>query len=378
MKQKLSILIYSLASGGAERVVSTLLEELKKKFDITLVLMNDTIFYNIPEDVHVEYMEKSSNLESGIIKLIKLPFLAFKYKKLCKSKNIDISLSFMNRPNYINIFAKILGMKSKVIISERAMPSLQHKSGIQGKINKFLISSIYKHADVITANSIGNSKDLENNFNCKNVITISNPFDLENIKLLAKEEIDFRDDKFTFVTVGRLDVGKNHKLMLEAIKNIDAKLYMIGDGELRDELEEYIIDNLLQEKVKLLGKQKNPYKYISKSDCFIFSSSHEGFPNVILEALSCSIPIISTDCQSGPREILSPSSDITLQLENDIEISKYGLLTPVNDAKSLEKAMKLFMNDKNKLDDYKLKAFDRANDFNKNKIIKEWLEIISN
>ena len=378
MKQKLSILIYSLASGGAERVVSTLLEELKKKFDITLVLMNDTIFYNIPEDVHVEYMEKSSNLESGIIKLIKLPFLAFKYKKLCRSKNIDISLSFMNRPNYINIFAKILGMKSKVIISERAMPSLQHKSGIQGKINKFLISFLYKHADVITANSIGNTKDLENNFNCKNVITISNPFDLENIKLLAKEEIDFRDDKFTFVTVGRLDVGKNHKLMLEAIKNIDAKLYMIGDGELRDELEEYIIDNLLQEKVKLLGKQKNPYKYISKSDCFIFSSSHEGFPNVILEALSCSIPIISTDCQSGPREILSPSSDITLQLENDIEISKYGLLTPVNDAKSLEKAMKLFMNDKNKLDDYKLKAFDRANDFNKNKIIKEWLEIISN
>ena len=378
MKQKLSILIYSLASGGAERVVSTLLEELKKKFDITLVLMNDTIFYNIPEDVHVEYMEKSSNLESGIIKLIKLPFLAFKYKKLCRSKNIDISLSFMNRPNYINIFAKILGMKSKVIISERAMPSLQHKSGLQGKINKFLISFLYKHADVITANSIGNTKDLENNFNCKNVITISNPFDLENIKLLAKEEIDFRDDKFTFVTVGRLDVGKNHKLMLEAIKNIDAKLYMIGDGELRDELEEYIIDNLLQEKVKLLGKQKNPYKYISKSDCFIFSSSHEGFPNVILEALSCSIPIISTDCQSGPREILSPSSDITLQLKNDIEISKYGLLTPVNDAKSLEKAMKLFMNDKNKLDEYKLKAFDRANDFNKNKIIKEWLKIISN
>ncbi|ADG94194.1 glycosyl transferase group 1 [Arcobacter nitrofigilis DSM 7299] len=372
MKKKLSILIYSLASGGAERVVSVLLDELKEKYEITLFLMNDTIFYDIPKNIKIIYLENSNPSESGIKKLLKLPVLAWKYKKLNDS---DISVSFMNRSNYINIIAKILEFKSKVIISERAMPSLQHKNGVQGFINKFLIKRLYRKADIVIGNSKGNCRDLVNNFNIQEVKTIYNLIDLKIIKELSKECVNYRDEKFTFITIGRLDRGKNHKILIESMEDIDAKLYIIGDGELRDTLEKQIESLNLQNKVILLGKQSNPYKYLVQSDCFVFSSLYEGLPNVLLEALSCGLPIISTDCQSGPREILAPNSDLHFQIEDDIEISEYGVLTPLNDIKRLSTAMKLIINDEDLRNKYRNKAKNRASDFDIKKIIKKFEDV---
>lgn len=372
MKKKLSILIYSLASGGAERVVSILLNALKEKYEITLFLMNDIVFYDIPEDIKIVYLEKSNPKESGIKKLLKLPFLAWKLKKYNKN---NISISFMNRANYINILAKIFGMKSRIIISERAMPSFQHANGIQGKINRFLIKNLYLKADLIIANSKGNTCDLIENFNCKKVETINNPIDLEKIKELSSQKVEFRDDSFTFITIGRLDKGKNHKLMIDAMQNIEAKLYIIGDGELKDELENHIKSLSLENKVTLLGKQINPYKFLKQADCFLFSSNYEGFPNVLLEALACNLPIISTDCKSGPREILSPNSDLNFKLDK-MEFSKYGILVPIKNVEKLQETMNLVIHDESLRKKYQEKAKQRANDFKIDKIIKQYEEIL--
>jgi N-acetylgalactosamine-N,N'-diacetylbacillosaminyl-diphospho-undecaprenol 4-alpha-N-acetylgalactosaminyltransferase len=374
--KKLSILIYSLAFGGAERVVSILLKELQHKFNITLVLMNDIILYDIPKNLKIIYLEKSQPSEIGILKLLKLPLLGLRYTKLCKENNIDISLSFMNRPNYINNISKILGNKSKIIINERAMPSLQHKSGVKGFINRVLIKKLYSKSNIIMANSIGNSLDLVNNFNAGNVITINNPFDIKNINKLSKENAEVDKNNFTFITIGRLDNGKNHQLIISAMKGIDAKLYIIGNGELREKLEKQIKDLRLINKVFLLGHQKNPYKYLSKVDCFVFSSNNEGFPNVLVEALACGLPIISTDCQSGPREILAPMSEMGFKLSNDIELSEYGILFPTNNKNYLEQAMKIIINNSILRDNYINKSIQRANDFNLENIIKKYKEVI--
>jgi N-acetylgalactosamine-N,N'-diacetylbacillosaminyl-diphospho-undecaprenol 4-alpha-N-acetylgalactosaminyltransferase len=85
-RKNISILIYSLASGGAERQVSTLINKLKNKYHIVLVLMNDTIFYDIPADTKIIYLEKSNGNENGIKKLLKLPYLGWKYNKILKKK----------------------------------------------------------------------------------------------------------------------------------------------------------------------------------------------------------------------------------------------------------------------------------------------------
>ncbi|ROR39166.1 glycosyltransferase [Caminibacter pacificus] len=363
---KISILIYSMASGGAERVVSLLLKHLNQKYEIELVLMNDTIFYEIPENVKITFLEKSNPTEPGLIKLLKLPFLAYKYSKI-KS---DISLSFMNRPNYINVLSKFFGKKSKIIISERAMPSKQHSLGLQGKINRFLIKTFYKKADLVIANSKGNSYDLQKNFCVKKIKTIYNPIE-------PKECQKTKNEKFMFVTIGRLDEGKNHALLIKALKesNLNANLLIIGDGPLRKELEDLSKSLNLKEKVKFLGIQKDVYRFLSKADCFVFSSNYEGFPNVLLEALNCSLPVISTDCKSGPREILAPETYFLKETES-VELAKYGILVKPKSVENFAKAMKLMYQDKELRYNYAINSKKAIENFKIEKIIKEWERIL--
>ena len=376
---KISFLIYSLGPGGAEKIVSYLLNHFSNKYEIFLVLMNSTIFYKIPENIKIFYLEDSNPYEHGLKKFFKLPFLAYKYSKFCMQHNIDISLSFMTRPNYINALSKKFKNRAKIIINERAMPSLQHKKGIQGKINRILIKKIYKYADKILSNSKGNKFDLEKNFNLKVDDFIYNFIDLNYIYHKSKEILEnFKKDRFIFITIGRIDEGKNHKLIIDALKNLnfDFYFYIIGDGPLKNFLQNYVKRIKIEDKIFFLGRQYNPYKFLSKADCFVFSSNYEGFPNAILEALACGLPVISTDCRSGPREILAPDTDFRYEADK-IELAEYGILVPVGDAFKFAEAMKLIYENKKLRDNYKKKAIKRAEDFDIGKIIKKWEEILN-
>jgi N-acetylgalactosamine-N,N'-diacetylbacillosaminyl-diphospho-undecaprenol 4-alpha-N-acetylgalactosaminyltransferase len=372
MREKLSILVNDLDTGGAERVVSILLNSLQDRYDITLFMMHDIIFYDIPKDTKIVIVGNSKLSDSGLIKLLKLPYLAWRYKKL--NKNSSTSISFLSRSNYINILAKLFGMRGKVIVGERAMPSLHYKYGMQGKINKFLMKKLYPKANLVFANSMGNAIDLEQNFGISDVKVIYNLFDIEKIVTLSKEKAELKDG-FNFITVGRLDDGKNHQLLINAIKEVDANLYIIGDGVLREKLSSLIKELGLSNRVFLLGKQKNPYKYLSKADCFVFASKREGFPNVLVEALACNLAVISTDCKSGPREILAPNTDVTFEVYNRIELAEFGILTPVNREDKMIEAMNLLKDNKKLLDSYQEKALKRAMEFDKDKIIDEFIEI---
>jgi len=374
MKKKISFLINDMDSGGAERVLSILLDMLSKRYDITLFLLHDIIFYDIPKDIKIVIVGNSKLSDSGLVKLLKLPYLAYRYKKL----NIDsiYSTSFLSRSNYINILAKIFGMKSKIIIGEGALPSLQYANGIHGKINKFLMKVLYPKADIVMPNARGNAIDLEKNFGIKDTLVINNLFDIQKIVELSKEKVELKDG-FNFITVGRLDDGKNHELLINAMQNIDANLYIIGDGILREKLNQLIIDLNLTDKVFLLGKQRNPYKYLAKADCFVFASNREGFPNVLAEALSCGLAVISTDCQSGPREILAPDTDVEFQLHSRIELAKFGILTPINKLETMIEAMSLIKSNHKLLDSYKNKSLQRAMEFDKNRIIDKYINIFS-
>jgi len=372
MKKKISIFVNDLDTGGAERVISIILNMLYKRYDITLFMMHNIIFYDIPKEIKVVIVGNSNLSDNGLIKLLKLPLLALKYRKLNKS---SISISFLSRANYINILAKIFGMKSKVIISERAMPSLHYKHGLYGKINRFLMKLLYPKADLVFANSKGNALDLEKNFGIKEVKVVNNLFDIAKIQKLSKEGNITLKKGFNFITVGRLDNGKNHKLLINAIKDINANLYIIGDGILREELAQLIKDLKLSDRVFLLGKKKNPYKYLSKADVFLFSSNREGFPNVLIEALACNLPVISTDCQSGPREILAPNTDILFQVYNRIELAEFGILTPINRVDKMLEAMKIILNNKKLRKSYKEKSLKRAMEFDKDKIIDDFINL---
>jgi len=379
MKQKLAILIYSLAGGGAERVVSVLLQELKEQYEITLVLMRDKIDYEIPSDIKIHFIENSNPYENGILKLLKLPYLGWKYKKFCQKNSINISLAFMNRPSYVSILAKLFGSNIYTIISERTTPSMMYgKDNLFSKISKVLISTLYPKSDFIVSNSEGNRLDLIENFSITPQIiqTVYNPFDLEKIEKLSLEKVDgFEFTKFTFVSVGRLDYGKNHKLLINAFSKLDVdkiELIILGEGELRVKLEDQIQALGLEKSVFLLGFDNNPYKYFSKANAFVFSSNYEGFPNVLVEALSCGLSVISTDCKSGPREILSPSSDFSFQLKENIELTDYGILVPVNREKELIEGMRYMMNSW-----HEKNVKVRGNSFDKKTVVREYINILN-
>jgi N-acetylgalactosamine-N,N'-diacetylbacillosaminyl-diphospho-undecaprenol 4-alpha-N-acetylgalactosaminyltransferase len=198
------------------------------------------------------------------------------------------------------------------------------------------------------------------------------------INKLSNESIKVKKEKFTFISVGRLDKGKNHLLLIEAMKSVNAVLWIIGTGNEMGYLKKYINSKKLNEKVLLLNNKKNPFSYLSKADCFVFSSKHEGFPNVIVEALACKLPVISSDCRFGPREILSPQSDFSFELEKEIELAEFGILYPVNSLKKLIDSMTLIINNVSLRKKYKNISSKRADHFNLNKVIIDFDKVISN
>jgi glycosyltransferase involved in cell wall biosynthesis len=377
---RLGILIYSLSGGGAERVVSYLVTYcMKNDIDVHLILMNPNIQYNIPKTTKVYFIEKSKPNESGVLKALKIPYLAFKYARLAKKLKLTHSLSFLTRPSFINILSNwFTSYKYKIITNERAFPSLQYGyKGFQSSFNKILIKALYNKSEVVISNSYGNANDLIKNFKVsrQKMKVIHNPIDLDKIKAINAIEGFFDDSKFNMITIGRLDIGKNHILLIEALYKLQKpslRLYIIGAGNMKGDLEDLISKRKLQKQVILLGFDPNPYKYLKAADLFVFGSDHEGFPNVLLEAMACKLPILSTNCQSGPSEIM----ELKKTKLKDIMITEYGILAPVKNVDVMAKGMSYFLQNAEFIKYCAINGEKRSKDFEKNKILNEYLDLI--
>ncbi|PIB31203.1 glycosyltransferase [Maribacter sp. 4U21] len=374
LKPKIAILIYSLSGGGAERVVSYLLPYLKnKRMEVHLVLMNVNVSYDIPADIPIHFIEKSKGDEHGFFKLIKLPWLAYKYAKLLNQLKITHSFALLTRPSYINILSKhFTNYKYKISISERSYPSMQYGyNNLQSKINNLLIKKLYPKADQIICNSHGNANDLINNYNiaASKIEVVHNPVDIEKIDTVEKKDGFFSEAFFNIVTIGRMDAGKNHQLLIKAIVPFKKmRLYILGDGWLRESLEQLVDELGLTEQVFFLGFDNNPFKYLKAADLFLFGSSHEGFPNVLLEAMACGLPIVSTNCKSGPDEIMELSNPKT----DNIMLTDYGILSPVGSVELLQKALAYCLEHPEFLDQCRKRVLERILDFKREPILEAY------
>ncbi len=375
-RPKLLIFINTLQSGGAERVVSLLLGHLKDDFEIHLALYCNIIAYAIPPEIKILDLQQPL-IQPRLIRLFKIPFLSYKVYRYCKKNNIKISVAFLYRPCYINALMKSLwGYKGKVIMCERTHQTtmLQNKSWLYRVFSKSMVMFSYKRADLVLANSYAMQTDLIENFKIKTPVrVIYNPIDLNFIRTHKDEVPDFVFDKniFHFVNVGGFRVEKNHILLLQAffiLKNLPCKLLIVGGGILEEELKQKVSDLGMKDKVIFCGFETNPFKYVSRSDCFVLSSDVEGFPNVLIEALACGKSVISTDCSSGPRELLAPATDLHHRAINNYEVGEYGILTPVNDITALAAAMKKMYEDAALRKQFEAKAAGRAQQFDVDEI----------
>ena len=171
------------------------------------------------------------------------------------------------------------------------------------------------------------------------------------------------------VSVGRLQVVKNQRLLIDAVASFkNVRLYIFGEGELRSDLEEQINTLGLNDNVFLMGFESNPFQYLKAADLFIFGSNHEGFPNVIMEAMACGLPILTTNCKSGPDEIM----ELQYPKTDDIMITDYGILVPVGNLKLLQKGLTHFLNHPEFLVSCKHHTVIRIQDFKREPILEAY------
>ena len=168
----------------------------------------------------------------------------------------------------------------------------------------------------------------------------------------------------------------------------NAKLYIIGDGVFYNRLVSITSDLGLEKSIIFTGYLKNPHELIVDCDVFVFTSIFEGLGNALLEAMACEKPVISTDCDAGPREIIAPGSDV-MKKTKEIEYSEYGVLVPIFDfgnlnssdeitreEKILAEAMIEFCQDGSLIEKYSKKSIYRIGFFSKERITERWRKLI--
>ncbi len=328
--RKLSIFIPSLMGGGAERVIVILANEISQRgIAVDLVLSRSIGPYLADVHPSVNIVDLGSKrLFFSIIPLVK-------YIQMEKPK---VMLTALNTANIIAIIARIISrVKFKLVISERAVTSVAIKDNplMRSKLVPFLMRITYQKADAIVAVSFGVLDDLINNFkmSSKKIYVVYNPVVTSQLIKLSNEKFDhewFENEEVPVIlSIGRLTSQKNFTLLIRAfsllLKSREVRLIILGKGELQKELESLAIELNIRDKVSFPGFVKNPFMWMKNSSLFVLSSDYEGLPGTLIQAMACGTPVVSTDCPSGPKEIL--------------ENGKWGKLVPMKDVESLSKAM---------------------------------------
>ncbi|MFC1775857.1 glycosyltransferase [Pseudomonadota bacterium] len=380
-------MVNSLAGGGAEKVVVTLYPEYQKAgVQLSLLCLEMNNFYNIKGVSPTYLSSQTGSDEGGFKKLSSLISFALKLKKYSAKNQIDLVQSHIYRSNYVNVLARIMGAKHKVQIANHGMPSQYGNEGLSGRINLFLIKWLYPKADQVICPSQGMINEfMQLGVPKEKLQLIRNPFDIEELQRLSKqemipEEFAFDPDKKYLICIGRLQAVKRMEDIVWAFYELQksddkGELLILGEGEKWDAIAALKMQLAISKKVHMIGQVENPHKFLARSNVFVSASEFEGFSNVIVEALAAGTPVLSTDCESGPREILDPEKTREHPIAPGcVEKVRHGLMVPVGDIKAMTKAMRQLLDEPDLKNVVSGGGKDRAAQFDKESIANKYLE----
>lgn len=307
--KKLAVFMPSLNGGGAERVTLLLINELAERgHTVDLLVANGNGVYRkqVHEAINVIDFNKSR------VAACFLPLVQY----LRKTKPNSL-LSVMNYTNVIAALAvKSSFTNSRLVLTEHnnAEQALKNTESFKYEVVNWLTKSLYKCADAIicVSNGVADSITKVLDIPRDRLSVVYNPVIHPGVKFAAEEPIShhFLSEKHAklLLAVGRLTAQKNFENLLKAFKLVSeqtpVKLVILGEGEEHAKLTQLATSLGIEDKICMPGFVENPYAWMKQADVFVLSSSWEGLPTVLIEALACGAKVVSTDCPSGPREIL--------------------------------------------------------------------------
>lgn len=325
---KITLLIGSLAGGGAERVVCNLANYLADKgHEITILTVSDKQTYKINDNVRhvVLYGESDSKLPHQIISIIRL----YRMNRYFRKENVDVYLTFLPKLSSF-ILAQKRFIKCPVILAERADPNTFCNSSEK---NKKIFEKYYPKADgYIFQTEDAKKYYKEHGINVENSVVIPNAINPEFIRPLYQGK-----RRKVIVGAGRLTMQKNFSLLINSFAEIcndfpEYKLEIYGEGPLKESLINETKNLGIREKVIFKGYVNNLGDCIQDTSLFVLSSDFEGMPNALMEAMALGLPVISTDCPAGGSKVL---------IENKIN----GVLVPIKDIEALKKEIANMLTD---------------------------------
>lgn len=348
---KIAFLISSLNAGGAERVVSLLANELSLTNDIVIItLSKDEPFYKINDSITVKQLGVLNSGANPLKSIFSNLVLIYKITSLIRLLKINSLICFMTTSNVLGIISGKLLSNIKVTISERANPNFKDV----GYWN-FLRRKTYNFADSLVVQSEEISNYFKSLIDERKVSIISNPIKIVDSNKKNKEKI--------ILTVGRVDANKNQKQIIKSFSKVKQegwKLIICGDGSLLSELKELVIALNIDDAVEFKGIVKNIEKQYERASIFAFSSHSEGFPNVLLEAMSYGCACISTDCPTGP----------SILIKNNVN----GFLIPLADEISYTNHLQKLINNEKTRNIFVSNAKSSLEHYSINKVAEQWIK----
>lgn len=327
---RLAVLLHDLRGGGAERVSLNLVRGMVDAGrDVDLVLVSAKGKYQdlIPAEARVIDLNKS-NVFKAIPAMVR-------YLRRERPRAV---LSALTHINIAILIAKLLArVPTRVAVAEHNQISLKaaKAKGLRGRLIYRLVPFLYPFADDVIGVSKGVATDVEAFSRLKSgrVLCVYNPVYDQSMSDAAAAPVDHPwlqpGQPPVLIAAGRLHEQKGFDVLLHALRIVrrttDCRLIIMGEGDLRPQLQALVEDLDLTDHVSLIGFVANPYAMMSRASVFVLSSRWEGLPTVLLEAMACGAPVVSTDCPSGPDEIL--------------EGGRHGLMVPVEDPEALAEAI---------------------------------------
>ncbi len=324
---RLTLLLPNLANGGAERVALTLAEEflvLGHEVDLVLVQAKGELLDHIPTGVRL-FDLRAKRFRTALRPLIRY---------LRERRPDALQVSMWPLTIVAILAAKLSAVKLRIVVSDHSTLSKQYGASWSAMAAlKLTTRLLYPLADARVCVSKGSAADLAkiSGLPGQQFTIIHNPVRQPPASILPNPALEklWGGAERRILTAGMLKPAKNHELLIRAFallgKGLSAKLMILGEGELRPSLEKLVDELAITEQVILPGFVSETWPYYVSADLFVLSSNREGFPGALVEAILADLPVVSTDCESGPREILDGG--------------RLGRLVPVGDAEALAEAM---------------------------------------